>query len=96
MTPSELQKLFAKDKEEKHSLSLGQGFVEYIARESNNKYDRGIKFSGINAADKARLQVILDNSEFDKTLVRVGSKLSKNGKGYALVSYLVNGQPFLD
>lgn len=80
----------------KHKLKLGAGFVEYIAKESNNKYDRGVKFTGLSAEDKVKLMQIIDDTEFEKTLVKIGNKLSKDGKGWALVSYMVNGKPFID
>lgn len=88
-----LQRMMAaKESASNHKIGYAHAVRHYVAQNSVQTYDRGITVNG--ASDN--LLRLMKKSEFDKKLQRVGYELSKEGKGFALVCYLIGEMQYID
>lgn len=82
----------AKQANVKFNTNMGTALIDYVARESVQTYDYGIKITNLGR----RLKKATETIEFQETLAQAGRCLSMKGKNVALVLEIIDNQPFID
>lgn len=87
----DLKQLFGFFKEpEMDKIKFEEVFLNSVAKDSVNKYDKSVTIT------EGEVKTLLDKYDFLSLYQRLGFELSKDGKDWALVAYLVDGLPVVD
>lgn len=99
MKALELMNLLGKDNKNNkapNSMDYGRALEHFIAQDSVNKYDNFGEVLGLSTQANAVVKELLDRSEFAEKIERLGYELSKGDFQYALITYLIDGQAYID